>query len=410
MPKALELRQERYAISLKMNEALEKNNMSEWKRLDGLQEELRTRIMATERTSELNTYMNRVDNAELPNVGDDYGRSLTPTQQRRSTPQYRAEFDHFIRTGERGVELRAIGDQGGANGATLVPQGFEAELEIAMKYWGGVGNICRTISTDTGNPLPWPKMDDTSNTAEWLTEGEGTTTSGADPTFSNLTFGANLLSSKQVKYSVQLEQDSAFDILGMLTQAFGERLGRTLDTAYWTGDGSDVPVTGLLTALIAAGNRSVLAVGANANDGVSTDLNSIGTDDFSSLISALDRAYQKPTNQFIFNQTTQNALRKLKDKYGRPVWEVSLGQGEPDKIFGYNYTIDNAVSNIGAGNISAAFGDFSKYVVRRVLGTTVVLFRELYMTNYQRAAQAFMRVDAKCLQPNAFSYLIHPDS
>jgi HK97 family phage major capsid protein len=406
---SLEKRQDRAAIVREMvtlSQSNEPTDIARWKQLDAQQESLRVQIEQSERASALRSELSQLRDADLPNVGMEE-HALTPSQQRRSSLEYKREFNHFLRTGERGAELRAIGAASGADGATLVPQGFEAELEIAMKYWGGVANISRQLITDTGNPLLWPTMDDTSNTAEWLTEASPVT--NADPTFSNITFSANLLSSKQVKYSVQLEEDSAFDLVGLLTQAFGERLGRTLDTAYWTGDGSDVPVTGLLTALQNAGGREVLAVGANANDGVSTDLNSIGTDDFSAMIDKLDRAYQKPTNQFIFNQHTQNSLRKLKDKYGRPVWEVSMAQGEPDKIFGYGYTIDNAVASIGAGAVSAAFGDFkNSFCIRRVRGIAVVLFRELYMTNYQRAAQSFIRVDAKCLQPNAFAYLEHP--
>ena len=405
--KALELRQERHAISSRMNAALEKNDLTEWRKLDAIQDQMRGRIEAIERQTELNAHLDRVENSERPNVNDETNhRTLSHSEQVRSTPQYKRDFDIFLRTGQQTPEMRALGDAVGADGATLVPQGFEQELETAIKYWGGVGNIARQLTTDTGNQLPWPTMDDTSNTGEWLAEAAPVT--NADPTFSSVVLGANMLSSKQVKYSVQLEQDSAFDIAGLLAQAFGERLGRTMDTAFWTGDGATIPVTGLLTALQTAGGRSVLAVGANANDGTSSDLNSIGTDDFSALIDKLDRAYQKPTNQFVFSQSTQNALRKLKDKYGRPIWEVSLAQGEPDTIFGYGYTIDNAFAPIGAGNVSAAFGDFSKYVVRRVRGVAVVLFRELYMANYQRAAQAFLRVDAKLLQPRAFSYLIHP--
>jgi HK97 family phage major capsid protein len=125
-------------------------------------------------------------------------------------------------------------------------------------------------------------------------------------------------------------------------------------------------------------------------------------------VDKLDKSYQKPTNKFVFTQATQNSLRKLKDKYGRPCWETSMAQGEPDKIFGFGYQIDNAMAGIGAGNISVAFGDWSNYCVRDVLGFTLVRFNELYMANYQRAVQAFMRTDAKLLQASAFSYLIHP--
>jgi HK97 family phage major capsid protein len=408
----LEKRQERAALVREMVELSQANDaasQSRWRELDAHQESLRVQIEQTERASALSTEMDTVRNAERPNVGTDMGHStLTASQQARSTASYKKSFEHWLRTGERNAELRALGDAAGAQGATLVPQGFEAELETKMKYWGGVGNICRQLNTSTGNPLPWPTMDDTSNVGEWLAEAAPTT--NADPTFSNVVLGANLLSSKQVKVSVALEMDSAFDISGLLSDAFGERLGRAMDTAFWTGDGSTIPVTGLLTALQAAGGRSVLAIGANNNSGNAgdTSLTSIGTDDFSNLIDKLDRAYQKPTNKFVFSQTTKNTLRKLKDKYGRPIWEVSLAQGEPDTIFGYGYQIDNAFANIGAGNISAAFGDFSKYVVRKVQGIALVRFNELYMVNYQRAYQAFIRVDAKLLQSAAFSYLTHP--
>jgi HK97 family phage major capsid protein len=408
--KALELRKERHALSIRMGQELEKNSaagLATWKTLDGAQELLRQRIEATEASENLNTELSQVRNADRPGFAGpgEEGRTLTPNQEARSTPGYKREFDAWLRNKGEGPEMRAIGAAAGADGATLVPQGFEAELEVKMKYWGGVSNIARTIKTATGNPLPWPTMDDTSNTGEWLAEAAPTTS--ADPTFSNVTLGANLLSSKLVKVSVQLEQDSAFDIASMLSDAFAERLGRAQDTAYWVGDGVTIPVTGLLTALIAAGGRGVEAIGANNNSGNSadTDLTSIGTDDLSALINQLDRAYQKPTNKFIFNQSTQNKLRMLKDKYGRPVWATSIAGSEPDTIYGFGYQIDNAVAGIGAGNVTVGFGDFSKYIIRNVLGFTLVRFNELYMGNYQRGYQAFMRTDAKLLQANAFSYL-----
>ena len=200
-------------------------------------------------------------------------------------------------------------------------------------------------------------MDDTGDPAEWLAEGDPT--NSADPTLGNVILGANLISSKVVKVSVQLAQDSFESVEGILSEAFSERIGRTLDTAYMTGDGSTIPVTGFAYRSY-RGGRSLGAswFGSNSNDGTGTDLNSVGTDDFSALIDNLDRGYQTPTNRFVFAQSTQNALRKLKDKYGRPVWEVSLAQGEPDKIFGYGYQIDNAMAGIGAGNIPVMFGDF----------------------------------------------------
>jgi HK97 family phage major capsid protein len=433
---APEMRQERAALVREMvtlSQANDAASQGRWRELDAQQESLRTQIEQTERSSALNTEMTQVRDTQPPPIRNSYGNEVTgesfsvdpfsdlrefvPGEVRdrsrvseiRSARSYAAEFDHYLRTGEVGPqqrELRALGAAAGADGATLVPQGFEVDVETKIKFWGGITNIARHLTTATGNPLPYPTMDDTSNTGEFLAEAAPVT--GADPTFSNVVFGANLVSSKQVKVSVALEQDSAFDMASLLSDAFGERLGRILDTAYWTGDGSTVPITGLLTALQAAGGRSVLAVGANLNDGAGSSINSVGTDDFSNLVEKLDKGYQKPTNKFLFSQSTQNSLRKLKDKYGRPIWEVSLAQGNPDTIFGYGFQVDNAVAGIAAGAISVAFGDFSKYIIRDVLGFTLVRFNELYMPNYQRAYQAFKRCDAKLMQAAAFSYLTHP--
>jgi HK97 family phage major capsid protein len=427
----LELRKQRKDIAGRMNALIEKGTpeaINEWKALGKRADSLGDEISALEqhileRAEAVGSNRSR----ELPPIAggsftsDDYmdQREFVPGEMRdrgriseiRSSRSYRAEFDNYLRTGEISTqqrELRAIGAASGADGATLVPQSFEAELETKIKYWGGVTNICRHLKTATGNPMPYPTLDDTANQGEFLAEGAGV--GSADPTFGSVVFGATLVSSKQVKVSVQLEQDAAFDIAGLLSDAFGERLGRALDAAYLIGDGTGTygGITGLLTALQAAGGRSVLAVGAHSNDNVSTDLNSVGTDDFSNLVDGLDYGYQRPTNKFLFNQSTLNALRKLKDEFGRPVWDVSLAMGQPDTVFGYGYQIDNAMAKIGAGNVPVIFGDFTKYVVRDVLGFTLVRFNELYMPNFQRAYQAFMRTDAKLMQSAAFSYLQTP--
>ena len=275
----IEMRQDRAKIVREMVELSQANDatsQNRWRELDAQQESLRVQIEQSERASALNVEMNSIPNAERPNVGEEHQQPLGPNHLVRSTPGYKREFDAWLRTGERGPELRAVGV--GGDGSTLVPIGFEQELETKMKYWGGLANICRTLTTSQGNPLHYPTLDDSSNVGEWLAEAAGV--GSADPTFSEVVFGANLLSSKQVKVSVQLEQDSAFDMIARCCPTHsGNGLDRALDTALWTGDGSTIPITGLLTALQAAGGRSVLAVGANANSGNSgdTDLNTIGT-------------------------------------------------------------------------------------------------------------------------------------
>lgn len=431
MESTVVLRQQRADLVREMGTLLvrgDKNSLEKRSQLDHEQKAMLARIESIEAANESERVMSLGGNRVPETLG-----TFTPGDeitQQRSTQEYRRQFETFIRTGERGDLLlqtagphggisktskRALGAGSGADGATLVPQGFERELETKMKAIGGFFQNCRVLKTETGNPLPWPTMDDTSNVGEFLAEGTPGT-SDDDMTFSNVVLGSNLLSSKSVLVSVQLEQDAFTDIVAVLRDAFAIRLARALEPQLVTGTGS--PIIGLLTALQSAnytggptGSYIALAAGANANSGndADTDLNSIGTQDLSNTIKALDPLY-RPDAKWAGNMETFDKLRSQLDRYGRPLWSASLIAGDPDKIWGYPFFWSQSMPTIGAGNISLVFGDFSKYIIRQSLGIQFVRFMELFMTSYQRGYQAFMRIDAKLLQSAAFSVLQHPDS
>jgi HK97 family phage major capsid protein len=212
------------------------NAAEQWRILDTAQEELRVKIASVEQDGierDLSNNSNDRRRFELPNVGDHEAHTLTPNQQTRSTPQYRRDFENWLHTGEKSSEMRAIGAASGADGATLVPQGFEQNLEVKLKSFAGLRQACQILKTATGNPLPWPREDDTSNSGEYLAEAAPTTT--ADPTFDNVMLGSNLVSSKLVKVSFQLEQDAAFNISDVLLNAFAKRIARATEPTYLTG-------------------------------------------------------------------------------------------------------------------------------------------------------------------------------
>lgn len=411
---SLQLRQERKALSIKMAELLNStaaDAMAQWQVLADQEKALRVKIEAIEQTESLQRELEQVRNADRPDVGNEIANASTPALRAlamRKSDSYKADFETFIRTGKMSAEMGEVRALASAS-SPLVPQGFEDELIIKLKAFGGMRRVCRILTTSTGNPLPWPNADDTTNSGEWLTEASGV--GSADPSFSNVTLGANKLSSKQVKVSVEAEQDYAFPIVSLLSDMFARRMAVTENLAMTLGDGTSTygTITGLISALTTAGGRSVLAIGANSNSGNSgdTDLNTVGTDDLGNLITQIDPAY-RPGCKFVANQSTWDKLRSLKDKYGRPIWQTSLAAGVPDSILGYPFDWNQDVAAIGAGNKSVVFGNFDNYVIRQVLGFTFIRFDELYMANYQRGYQAFSRVDGKLLQSSAFSYLIHP--
>src|SRR5690606_3138229 len=82
----------------------------------------------------------------------------------------------------------------GSAGGYLVPEGFRAVITEALKAYGGLLQHANVITTSTGNPLPWPRNDDTSNVGQLL--AENTQIGAQDVTFDQAELGAYTYTSK----------------------------------------------------------------------------------------------------------------------------------------------------------------------------------------------------------------------
>jgi HK97 family phage major capsid protein len=436
------LRRQRSLLVQQMHDLTNKSSFpaearKRWEALDIQQKELERQIATTE-TAELDEEMRRVIPPPMPQIGEghSFGRSLPPQEnfsesrvlrpfeQELGGKQYRDAFHTYLIGGEKmlnsgarnllvdtsmevrtysGLQTPTSGDGGGY----VIPIGFQRELEIKMKAVGRMRAACRLLTTATGNTLDWPTMDDTGNTGEFLAESNPV--SQLNPTFNQVQFQSFLASSKQVLLSVQLFQDSAFDVEATLAEAFGIRIGRIINSKYTNGTGSGEP-QGLIYAIQNDAVPNVVnAVGSNSNDGISgnTEANSIGSDDLDNLIAALDASY-RPNAQFMMHYKTLDFLRKVKDKYGRPLWNEGLAAGTPDTIYGFPFEWNVDMDQIGAGKYPVLFGDFSKHCIRDVGGFTLVRYSELYMPQHMIGFQSFLRTDSRRLQQSAFSLLYNP--
>jgi HK97 family phage major capsid protein len=268
-----------------------------------------------------------------------------------------------------------------------------------MKAFGGIlAAVPNVITTASGNPIQLATMDDTTNKGRWLSEASGVTQT--NPTFGQVTLNSWLASSDQVLVSVQLLQDSAFDFSGELSDAFAIRLGRLVNDAYTTGAGSG---SGQPAGVVGAAGTTVTAVG----DPIVASTNSVGYDDLENVQFGVDAAY-RVNGKYMFSDNTFKAIRKLKDSLGRPLFQTSLAEGVPDTILGKPYIVNYSMADIGSGNKSVLFGDFSKYRIRNVGGVTMFRFNEAFMSNHQIGFQAYLRTDGICIQSAAFAVLSHP--
>jgi HK97 family phage major capsid protein len=84
----------------------------------------------------------------------------------------------------------------------FVPTGFENQIENATKYYAPLldSDVFTTMTTASGNPLPFPTSNDTNQSAAIV--GEGASIPQMDPSAGQIIFAAYKLTSGVVKASV----------------------------------------------------------------------------------------------------------------------------------------------------------------------------------------------------------------
>lgn len=281
-------------------------------------------------------------------------------------------------------------------GKETIPQGFMAELERKTLEFAHVRQVCRVVKTASGNAMPWPTVDDTSNTGVLLTEATSFGTS-VDPTFAAVTFNAYKYSSKPVFVSYEILRDSAFNLAQEIASLLGERLGRIEGSETTTANGSAKPL-----GIVAAAGTGVTSSGATA----------ITADEIIGLVHSLDPSYRNGSSVgFMMHDTALLYLRKLKDANGAYLWMPGMMAGQSDTLFGYKIAVNQAmeplVSNLPVtAKKHILFGDFSKYIIRDVATPRFKRLDERYADTDQVAFIAFKELDGDTIQAAALKVLL----
>lgn len=354
-----------------------------------------------QRLEKLKAAEERMDEPVTP-LPEEEDRRVDP--EREANPEVRDVFRKFLRVGlgeldpeERSVlrEMRAQSVGTDTAGGFTVPQGFQAEVIKRMQMFGPMldPGITRQITTDSGNQIDWPTMDDVSNKGALL--AENTQDAEQDVTFAQKQIDAYKYTSKIIRVSEELLQDSGVDIEDILEDAMAERIGRIANEHLTTGTGSGQP-NGIVTA---SGAGPAAAAAA-----------AIDFDDLIELLHSVDPLYrQDPTVGWQFNDSTLKLLRKIKDTDGNYIWQPADARSqEPAQILGVQYFINQDMADVGASAKSVIFGAMNRYLVRRVREFAVRRLVERYADFYQVGFLGFTRFDGELLDVNAVKHLVHP--
>ena len=283
-------------------------------------------------------------------------------------------------------------------GGDFIAQDFSREIEARLLWYGPFANreVCRVWASTNGATMPYPTVDDTSNTGALLSQAGDASSSVTDIVTAATNFTAYKYTSKLIKVNKELEEDSYFDIVGFVSDALATRLGRALNTAFTTGTGSSQP-QGAVT-------------GAGFYDWTASATAFTRPELQAFVMKAIDTSYMnRPLTRLMFHMNMLYEIRVLDDSsanYSQAMWQPNFAAGVPNTILGVPYAINNDMD--GTMNTQSKIfllGDFSKFICRWILPMRMVTLRDRYAETDQIGIVAFQRVDSHVIQSNAIKYV-----
>ena len=307
--------------------------------------------------------------------------------------KFRSQIADNIHWGIRNPETRDQALTPPTAGGYLVPEGFSNEITEQMLFYGGMREAARIYPTATGNDIPWPTLDDTSNKAVIVAEN-ALIPSNADLVFGQVILRNYKYATQIIRVSWELLQDSFFDFESLIAQAYGIRMARGTNEHFTVGTGTNEPLGVVRTV---ATDVSLPAGSTQAAPGLDMDL-------LKDLIYSVDRMY-RPMSRFMIGDITEQEIYKLSVAEGtvnvdnRALWQPSFTEGVPDRILGYEYTV-NADMPVdfaaGANKLPVVlFGDFNHYIIRDIAPMTMRRLDELYAPNGQVGFLGWARFDGR---------------
>jgi HK97 family phage major capsid protein len=329
----------------------------------------------------------------------------TTTEVRESDDTVTRAWDTYMRTGHRqhidnlAPQLRAQSEMVGSEGGYTVPETFRNKIVERLKAFGGLANVVENYVTASGEPVRWATVDDTANMGEIVPENNAPTT-GADIVFGEANLGAYKYMAVgagglPLRLSVELVQDSAFDIEAKVSQWLGRRMMRQLAIDIVSGSGAGEPL-GIITG------KTGVQTAAN---------NALTYADLLHYVHSIDPDYRASgACRWAFNDAALETIQGLKDTNGRPLL-VDSAQGIENapgglRLLGYPVTIDQAFPAFTNNSPTVnwgVFGDLTEaYVLRRVRDVVIVVDPYTRSVNGQIQYTAWMRADGTVQNPNAY--------
>jgi HK97 family phage major capsid protein len=355
-------------------------------------------------------------------TGDPYQRAYVKWFRRGMSALTTEEREVLEKGEQRAGPLSTTAGTVAGDAGYMIPQAFWMNLQIALKAYGGLLNVCNIVKTDSGNEMPWPTQNPTAIVGSYITEN--TQLGLQDYAFGQGIMYAWTITSNIILASLQIINDSAFDVDSFVTDRMGEAIGRKIAVELHTGTGTSA-LTGVHQALssftrvdsggyyqpAASETAYWLAKGTTATATLANSM--ISFNSVLGMIHYIDPAYRASGRAtFVTNDTGVTNLRAITDAYGHPLWQPNVQVGpEGDRLYGYPVLIDQQTPLVSSTASTAGglyFGDFkTAMVIRQVNMAGSMRLTERYADFLQVGYMGWVRMDA---QPNDLRAVVEYES
>lgn len=185
----------------------------------------------------------------------------------------------------------------------------------------------------------------------------GSTTSESNPSVSDVTLNATILSAYS-QVNNELLEDTVSDIVSWILEQMAEAAGQEIDNSSFNGDGTSTYgyCSGILSA--ACGYSVTLGSGSTAFSQITATV-------LSEMIGKLD-GLRKVGAMFYFHGSVLHFIRSLTDTNGKPIFIETIGAPMSGQIWGYPYKEVIKMPSSSAGNTAfGAFGNLRYFAVGR---------------------------------------------
>jgi len=343
-------------------------------------------------------YASEDEKEAMRSTGMDFGDEVAITPEPATAGRFYAEiakrqlfYSKSVESARRDLmsfdwESRTLSAMNFVKGGAGVNPLQAMGVEIDMTSYGTMRQAARTIVTTGGEPLPIPTVSDIANSGSWI--GESTAGTAADPSFNQVMLYAHKCTSNPVLVPEELLQDAGFDLSGYLMEALARRINVTTEAAFAQGDGAGKPY-GLLTKA----SQVVEAASQTA----------FTRSEIERLVYSVDPAYRnQPGAGFMMHDAIMAQCRILTDSNGVFLWVNGTDPNMTEQLRcggkTYPVFINQAFpSTMTISTKIIAFGQLTKYYIRRAGQVRMYRMNERYRDVDQTGFVAFERVDGNLI-------------